>query len=135
MAIFEEEYLRGRVYQQERAAMQASNEIAAQNQNLTIFWNSNDGRCIPLPSLDSNHIINIISLLLRKDKEFQEIRDLANTKGLSVMEPKVQGRTVDSWITILLEELDKRVDEEKEKALNALKKANQDLKDIRDALK
>lgn len=135
MAIFEEDFLRGRMYQKQRAAIQESNEAATKNQSLTIFWNSNDGRCIPLPCLDNNHIINIISLLIRRDKEFQEIRDLAHTKGLSVMEPKIQGRTADSWITILLEELDKRVDEEKEKALIALKKAKQDLKDIRDALK
>lgn len=135
MAIFEEEFLLGRMYQQERAAIQASNEIAAQNQILTIFWKSNDGRCISFPSLDSNHIINIISLLLRRNKKFQEIKERAKAKGLSVMEPRVQGRTVDSWVTILLEELDKRVNEGEEKAIDAVKKAKENLRNIRDALK
>jgi len=135
MEIFQEEYLRGVMYQKEKAAVRASNELATQNQNLTIFWNTNDGRCIPFPSLDSDHIINIVSLLLRRQKEFQEVKDLANSKGLSIMEPKVQGRTVDSWITLLLEELDRRVNAEEEKAIDAVKKAKENLRNIRDALK
>jgi hypothetical protein len=85
--------------------------------------------------MDSNHIINTVSLLLRRKEAFQEVKDLANSKGLSIMEPKVQGRTVDSWITLLLEELDRRVNAEEEKAMEAVKKAKENLRTIRDALK
>jgi len=70
-------------------------------------WISGSGN-IAITSMTDEHLMNTVALIVKRLREYEEIRDISNDYGYLIPSYRVQGKPAMYWIKAMIKELSVR---------------------------